>query len=427
MQFAKSATLYFFTFFFNAAVSFFAFSITTHYLGEADLGIIYLYNSTTLLLVPFISIGAQFALSVDYFKMPLEKYRIHFSNGIMIPMISGAFFTILCVLLYYPLRSFIPINFFFAITLPLSCFLVVMNDIIIALIRNRGSHILFSGYSIAKNLLEISVTILLIAVVGMKWQGRLASGLITLIAAGFTSLILIRKWHLWSGNFQKSEVKKIARIGMPFIPERLAVFALAYSASFYINFYNGTKDVGLYGTGMQIAFVVNVSIVALMSLFHPFIFRNLANVPNLNNLRKAVFAFIGISLFITVALILGTPLLFKLFIGHKFQSGQVYARFLSIGFFFWSVYGVFIAFLLFIKKNRLIMYISLVGMCMSFGLNFYNVKHYGAIGATYTSMIVYFFMAVACMLTVNRFYSLKAIFFGKGNIVKNHEEVVTHH
>ena len=58
------------------------------------------------------------------------------------------------------------------------------------------------------------------------------------------------------------------------------------------------------------------------------------------------------------------------------------------------------------------MTISILGMILSLTLNFINVKKFGAIGATYTSIFVYFFMAAASIYTVHRFIGLRKIFQG---------------
>ena len=68
--------------FFTAGVSFATFSLLTRHLNQFDYGIINLYNSTSILLVAFISCGVQFVLNVDYFKLPPEQYRKRFSNSI---------------------------------------------------------------------------------------------------------------------------------------------------------------------------------------------------------------------------------------------------------------------------------------------------------------------------------------------------------
>jgi O-antigen/teichoic acid export membrane protein len=219
----------------------------------------------------------------------------------------------------------------------------------------------------------------------------------------------LRRWNLLSNDFQKKEIKEIAITGLPFIPERFSIFILAYSAGFFINYYKGTDDVGFYSAGMQIATIVNVSILALISIFHPILFKSLAGEPDYLSVRKATYSFVGISLFITLSVIAAVPFVFNYFIGEHFRPGKVYAIYQSISYFFWSVYAVFLGYMLFLKKNKTIMLISIIGMALSVTLNSIYVKSYGAMGAVYTSMIVYFLMAVMMIIAVSRNFNLTAI------------------
>lgn len=410
MKVIKSLSVYTFILFLNATVSFFIFSITTHKLNAVDLGIIYLYSSFTILLVPFIGLGIQFLLSVDYFKMELPAFQHQFKNAILLPVLSALIFTIAFLLFYYPLRDFVPFRLFFTVMLPSSCLLVIMNEVFLNLVRNKEKNLIFAVYSVGRNLLEVGLTVLLVVVIGMNWQGRLWSLIATAIISGGVIYYFFKRWELLKGHIVRDTMKNILRSGVAFIPERLGIFVLAYSAVYFINFYKGTGDVGYYGVGMQIATIVNISIIALMNAFHPYIFKNLAGTANYRNVKKATLAFIGISFGITVLLILFLPIIFKLFIGKEFQSGQIYARYLSIGYFFWSVYAVFLSYLLFLKRNKTIMGISIVGMSLSIILNYFNVRYFGALGATYSCMAVNFVMAALIIFFVHRNFNLVRVF-----------------
>ena len=67
------------------------------------------------------------------------------------------------------------------------------------------------------------------------------------------------------------------------------------------------------------------------------------------------------------------------------------------------------------------MAISVIGMFLSIGLNFYNVRHFGALGATYTSIAVFATMSLLTIYFVHRFYNLKEIFFAKSSNVSDTE------
>jgi O-antigen/teichoic acid export membrane protein len=356
----KSLSIYAFTIFFNAAISFGTFSLLTHHLNEVDYGIINLYNSAIILLVPFISIGVQFILSVDYFKMDHHAYRKHFSNALLIPFALCVLLTVVCLAGYKLIENLVKVNFFFAIILPLVCFITILNEVILNLIRDKGKHFLFARYSISKNVMEIGLTIFLIIGLGLGWQGRLGSSFIALLIMLVVIILLIRKWDLWSGNFDKKEVSGIFKSGLPFVPERLAIFILGYSDRFFIDYYSGTADVGYYSAGAQIAIIVNLVILTLNNAFFPFIFKKLAqeNVDYLA-VRKGVLSYIGIMFGITIFVLIAIPFIFKYFVGPAFLPGQKYAVNLTIGLFFWAVYNVFISFLLYSKKNKTIMLISM--------------------------------------------------------------------
>ena len=407
----RSLSIYAFTIFFNAAISFGSFSLLTHYLSEVDYGTINLYTSFSVCLTPFIAVGIQFVLSVDYFKLSEKEFRNHFTNAMLIPIGATIFFTLLVVLFNQQLQHLLGVNLLFVLLIPVTCLMAVVNEIFLNLFRNKGKHFLFAGFSITKNLVEVALTILFVLFLSYKWEGRLASSFLALAISGLFIIFLVFRWRLYTGLFYKNLIYGIFIAGLPFIPERLAIFVLGYSDRFFINHYSGRAEVGYYGAGAQIALIVTLVIITLNNTFYPVLYRELAQEQaDYKKLRKTLLVFIGISLFITLAVIASVPVFFKFFIGPLFQPGQKYAIYLAIGMFFWAIYNVFIVFLLNLKKNRLVMYISLLGMAISLAGNFINVRHFGAIGATYTSILVYFFMAAGAVFFVSKNYNLRKIF-----------------
>jgi O-antigen/teichoic acid export membrane protein len=411
MKHFKTFSIYAFTLFFNAALSFAGFSVLTHHLNEVDYGIINLYTSFTVLVTPFIAIGVPFFLSVEYFKKKDEEFKYEFTNAIALPAMACIVFTILFILFYPLLEGRLKANPFFIIAVPFFCFMIVLNDVFLYLFRNKQKQYLFAGYSIGKNILEVGTSLLLVIIAGLAWQGRLASSLISLVIACLALMFFIYKWRLFTGHFNKKLMLSILLAGLPFVPERLAIFVLGYSDRFFIDHFKGTAEVGYYGAGAQVAMIVNLAILSLNNTFYPSLFRNLsAESIAFKTVRKLSLIFIGVSFLLTLMVIASIPILFTYFIGPAFRPGQQFALYLTIGFFFWSIYNVFIAFLLNLKKNKLIMYISIGGMMVSLIANFINIRNYGAIGATYTSMIVYGLMAAVTVLFVHKHYDLRKIF-----------------
>lgn len=409
----RSFSIYAFVMFFNAAISFVVFSWLTHHLSTKDFGIINLYNSYCILLVPFISFGVQFILNVDYFKMKRQVYANHFLNGMAIPLFTTMFIFVGSLLFLKPLLRVLGANTFFVLVAPFTCFLIVLNDISIGQIRNRSLHGLYARYSIFKTVLESALVIIFIAFFAMNWQGRLGGALLSLLLCGLITYWLFKKWGLLNGKVEGTEVKQIAHSSLPFIPERLAIFFLSQSDRFFIKYFEGTSQVGLYGAGSQVGTIVNLVTMALSYSFQPMIFKRLASSPiDYKGLRNVILAYIGISFLFTVALIISIPLIFHLFIGEAFKESSLYAINLSIAGFFWAVYNAFLSVLLFYKKTRQIMFIAVTGTIISLFFNYINIREFGPVGATYTTILVYFCMSVLVIFRVNKYFNLKAVFFG---------------
>lgn len=411
MNHFKLLTIYGFTTLFNALVSFATFSFLTHYLSESDYGIISLYTSLLAFLLPFIAVGAQYIISIEYFKLSAEAFRKHFVNGITTPVFTALIFTLLFLIANQAIRKLVNLNFFFAVTVPLACFLTIIVDIFLTLLRNSGQHKLFMGFSMLKNSIEAGLVILLVTAFNYQWEGRLGASLLTLMASFLFIGYKLYKWKYNMLLINKEEVITNLKAGLPFIPERLAIFVLLGSDRFFINHFSGISKVGLYGAGAQLAVIISLGISILNTAFHPYLYRNLElREPEYKKIKKTTFAYIGLSAMITVIVILLTPVFFDYFVGPLFQEGQVYAINLIIGLFFWSIYNTFLPFLLIQKRNKLVMNISITGMILSITLNYFNVGYFGALGATYTSILVYFLMASITLFFVHKFYDLKKVF-----------------
>lgn len=403
---------------FTAMVSFATFSLLTRYLNEVDYGIINLYNSTSIFIVAFVSCGVQVVLNVDYFKLSKDQYRKRFSNSIIIPVAIFLLFTIIFLLFNSAIAQRIKSNFFFTAVLPLTCLLIMVNDVTLGLIRNKERHFLFAGFSISKSIIEVSLAIFFIVFMGWGWEGRIAGSFITVILTCIFAFYLFSRWGFLTKEIHWSEIKPVFKYGLPFIPERLAVFFMFYSDRFFIDYFEGIHDVGFYSAGAQIAIILNLICHSLNSTFYPYFYKRLVKDKlDYAGLKKGILAFSGIATITALGLIVVTPFVFKFFVGKAFRPGQQYAIYLVVAFYFWSLYNMLLPFLLNLKKNKLVMTISIVGMCLSVGLNFFNVKHFGALGATYTSIIVFASMFLLTLYFVHKVYNLKTIFLG------NHEHI----
>jgi O-antigen/teichoic acid export membrane protein len=401
----KSVYIYFISYFFNAGLSFVTISLLTHHLSPYDYGIVNLYSAFISLIMPFISCGILVPLSVEYYKKSDTDYRQFFTNAQTIPLLSVVLFTAAFLIFQQPLSHFLRVTPVWIVILPVTVWWVMNNEITMTMCRMKNNPWGFALFSTGKNLTEILLTIGLVIGLHWAWQGRLLPAAVAPVLFGILSIYILNRWHFLIKKIEWKQVQRIAWVSVPFIFDRLAVFVLGNSDKYFIDKYDlkGTDKVGLYSVGAQIAGIVFLVILSMNSAYQPYLFKNLA-AGNKEKVKKGTWLYILAIALIVAGLFLGIPLLFHFFIGEKFHGAQVFAYYLTGGYFMWGVYNAFLGYLLFHGKNRMVLYLSLAGMIVSILLNFYMVPHYGAYGAAITSIVTYTFMAVLSILFAWKYF-----------------------
>lgn len=410
MRLYKQVYIYFLTYFINAGLSFVTVSVLTHYLTTYDYGIINLYSSFLILLMPFISGGILYPISVEYFKRPKETYKGYFTNAQVIPLLSLILFTLLCIIFQHPLSRFLKVSMVWIWILPITAWWIMINETVMMISRNKNKPVQFALFSIGKNLAEIALTVGLVIGLHWAWQGRLLSAAIAPVLSGIISVFLFYHWRLVAKTVNWSNARQIFLLSIPFIFERLAVFVLGYSDKYFIDRFdlNGTNEVGLYGLGSQLATIIYLVIISMNSAYQPHLYKKLSEGFK-GKIHKTTGWYIGACGITVIGMFIAIPVLFRFFIGSGFQDAKPYAYILCTGYFMWGIYNAFLGYLVYLEKNRQILFISLLGMITSLSLNTFMVIHYGARGAAITSVITYSFMAIICFLYVRKYFIFKHV------------------
>ncbi len=405
MRLRKQVYIYFATYFINAGLFFLIVSLLTHHLSTYDYGIINLYSSFLVLLMPFVSAGILYPLSVEYFKKTHEEYRTYFSNSIALSLLSFLLFTILCVVFQQPLSKFLKVPVFWIWIMPLIAWWIMINETSMIITRNRNQPFRFALFSVGKTVIEIGLTLLLVLVFYWTWDGRLAAAAAAPAILGILSLYLFYRWDLIEKNISRAQITQIFLLSLPFVFERLSIFVLSNADRYFIDKYdqNGTAEVGLYGVAGQIASVVYILMASMNSAYHPYIYQRMKDGLE-GKIHRVTWMYIAACAVVIGMLFLGVPLLFRWFIGDDFRSAQKYVYILGGGYFMWGVYNALLPYLIYLRKNRQVMYISVVGMIASLAANFILVPDLGARGAAFTSVITYTIMAILSIVLIRKYY-----------------------
>jgi len=205
----RQVYIYFGSYFFNAAVSFLTLSLLTNHLTPYDYGVINLYSSFLIFLMPFITGGVLTPLSVEYFKKDNESYRAYFANAQVIPLISLCFFTLLCLFAGNFLAGFLRVTPFWIYLLPLTTWFIYINETSLTIARNKNQPWLYAGFSVGKSLAEMLLTIGLVIGLSWGWQGRVSSAVLAPFLFLFISIYFFYRWKYLSSAINWKIVRMI--------------------------------------------------------------------------------------------------------------------------------------------------------------------------------------------------------------------------
>jgi len=407
----KPLMLYAGTTFTTAGIAFGTFFLLTHHLTAADYGIIHTYNACCLLLSSVTGLGVQVLQGVDYFHAGPDQFRLRFRSAMMLPAAA----TLLATAVLFPfsgaLAAWLQIDRVFTLTLPLVCLFLIVNDVFLIQLRNRGFAASFAALSVGKSVLEAGLTLLLVIGAAMAWRGRLIGTVGGLLLGLLAALWLVRRWRLWDGGLEQGAWKAQLREGLPFVPERLSVVVLAFSDRLFIAHFAGLDEVGYYSAGMQVAMVLRLGLLALVAVSEPAILQALA--PAANNrvaLWRINYRFLLVAALAAALLIIVAPFLFRQLLGAAFAGGQTYVLLLTLGMLAAGVHMLLTAYLLALKKGKPLMAISLCGMVLSLLLNYLLVRRWGSFGVACANLVVHSAMMLISLYFVHRYVGLRRLF-----------------
>lgn len=400
----KSVGIYTFTNFFSKAVSFLLLFVFTNpvYISPSENGLLSLFSTSLLLLMPFLSMGIIHSVSADFYKLEKEAFRNYFSTSFVIPVLVLLIST--AVLFFFRQELYVQYGFpaFFVWLIPLVTFLIFCNEQLLSLSRNNNEPMVYLKANIGKTLLELGLSFVLVVYFSYRWQGRVAGILVAYTVLFFYALYYFKKNNFLFGKIKKQYIYDELIYAIPIISLQAAIFSMSASDKFFLSHFtnDSNETVGIYSIAAVFASVINILSMALLQYFFPKIYSLLSKNEAGNSvaIRKYFLYYLGIMFAGLLFTILFTPLLYHFFIDEKYHSALEYNYLLCIGSFLWGISYFFYSFLLYNKEKRKILILSISCIAVSLGCNYFFIrsgKAYDAALAVCISYAVVFLLSLA--------------------------------
>lgn len=376
----------------SSLMPFFLLSILTRYLTQDDYGRLAIFNILIMFLTPVLLLEMQQALKREY-----VEYKSDFNQYVGSLTLMTLFFLLLLIFLIsglsFFLDSLLGLPFYWVYIALFIAFGKVHWLVLMSLFQIQDKALLVSVWGLISRIILFVPTVLLIVFYDFSWEGRAWSEFIVnvFIQGPLCIFLLTRLYNLkWAICWQC--LKAMAAFSLPLVPVAIANYVVMLSDRIFLTNMIGLETVGVYSVAVQISSIM----ILLSGFFRPswesWVYRNLKNVSEEGN-RKTVMALYGFGAIMAITglfLVSVLPLILPFIVGEDFIGASDYFVFLILGGMLFGLHVALLPFILYIKKTRLLNYITIFMALLNCALNYIFIRNFGAIGAAQATAVTYF-------------------------------------
>ncbi|WP_313957059.1 lipopolysaccharide biosynthesis protein [Aliarcobacter butzleri] len=393
----------------NKATLFLMLPILTRYLTPEDYGFVSVFTVLVSVLAVFTGLSIQGAINVNYFKYSKEELQVYIGNCVILLNIStlivfiviGLFHPFILVSLSLTIEWLV-----IAIILAYGQFLTTIN-LILWIAEQKPKE--YSLYQIAQTLIITVLTLLLVIVYDMSWQGQLIAITIGTLIFSFISFIFLIKRQYLNFCINKEHIIDALKFGVPLIPHALSGLMKTGADRMIIMGTLGAAITGIYSVGYQLGMVIGVLVAAFNKAWAPYLFRTLSNSPSLNDKVKIVqFSYLYFVSILIIAFLFSyiSILLVPFLLGEEFVASSELIIYFAMAFAFDGMYYMVTNYLFFVKKTHILAYVTFITSLFHIVLLMYLIKVNGILGAAQASLISYGITFFSVWFLAHKYYPM---------------------
>lgn len=362
-------------------------------MSPEDNGLVNLFSSSILFLMPLLSLGTIQSVGTEFFRLKSQEFKNFFTSVFLITLVS----TGISVLILFFAREFLRINYsfplLFFLLIPLATYTTYMYELVTVLLRNENDLRRFSRVGLSKIILEMGLSVGLVVLFAMHWKGRVAGILISGVAISAYSISYFRKKGLFEGVFSKKFLKSELIFAFPIAIMQISIFCLNSSDKFILAYLSESNAVvGIYGVAIALSTVIILFSSAYTGYVFPDIYKKLsAEKKEYGKIRKSFLRYLVVLVAVAIFLIISGPLLYKYVINEKYYDAVNYFYLLVLGYFLWSLSSFFYSFLFYYKEKLKLLILSVCTILFTLVCNYFMTKNFGVKGTAAAVLINYLF------------------------------------
>jgi O-antigen/teichoic acid export membrane protein len=258
----------------SSFISIFLIPLYTKVFQPADYGVISILSATSTFLSILLVLSLDNSAAVWFWDKPTyEERKTTFNTWIVFLSFSGAFLSLLLVLLSAPLsRLFFNSGQYqtLFILVGLNLLFVGFQKVVNIWCRMLRQPFMAMMYSLIILGITVGFNIFFILYLRIGIKGVFYSQLIAGIVGLASMFLFLRKW-VFFGSFSPARLKEMILFSFPLVPASLLYWVMNMASIYFLNFFIKDKaEIGLYQVGASVANILSLCTWAFFQAWTPF-------------------------------------------------------------------------------------------------------------------------------------------------------------
>jgi len=380
----------------------------TRYLTPTDYGIVATFSVLLAVMTVFVGLSMDGAVEVNFFKLNRDELREYIGNAFFI-LLSNFLLALTIVYILKPYFSFFtkfPEDWILLIVI--IALFQSTSAIVIVLWRVEQKPLPYGLFQISRTILKVSLSLVFVVLLVWGWQGRLLGEIITSIVFGLLSIFIIIKRKYITISFNKKYIKDALFFGVPLIPHALGGWIITGIDRIFINSMVNVAATGLYSVGYQIGAIIGLLAYSFNLAWIPFLYGKLKenNYSTKEKIVKFTYLYIGVIIFLVLALSFIAPYFLKIFVSKDFYFAYKYVFWIALGHAFQGMYFMVVNYIFYVKKTYILAWITFFSAGTNIVLNYFFIQANGAIGAAQATTVTFFIQFVMVWILSSKVYKM---------------------
>lgn len=406
----------------NSAIPFFLLPVLTRVLAPTEYGVVAMFTTVVGVLSAFTGLSIHGCVSVRHFDTDTDHPRF-VGACLSVLAVSTSLVLLIVWLIAEPLSLWteIPKNWLLIAVLVSAAQAIIQVRLVIWQVRSEVMR--YGVFQILQTALNLSLSLGLIFIVGLGWEGRVLGIALAIFMFAGLSLYGLHRRRLVRWSAEDQYVRAVLKFGVPLIPHAVGAMLISMSDRFIVTHLLGIGVTGAYAVGVQMGMVVGLLADAFVKAFGPHLFSELKArdaASSVRMMRQCAVVFAGF-LMLAISYVLILPYLYPFIVGEQYASSLPIAQLIGFGNAFMGMYYVVAGFLFFFERTVLLAKLTFTVGLLSTVLTYSLVRWLGVAGAAWAYVVVQILFFLGAWYLAQRVFPLpwRSLFLSE--VVRNAE------